>query len=96
MKDEILNYVGMGKIKQYNSDQLFDLNQDEISEKEKIELEMIEGKMRRITMLYELNKKIKFSDKCMDNIAKYIDKHDKEHNMIINIAVGLTILSPFI
>ena len=73
-----------------------ELLKDELDEKDKIELELIDDKITRITKLYELNRKLKYSDKKWDALAKFFNKYDFEHTLLLNCAVVLTVLSPFI
>ena len=105
MKDEIYDYFGINN-QHYNKDstlegkgtenKFFDLNSDDFSDKDKVEIELIQDKVTRITKLYELNNKAMFSDKNMDKVATSLNKYDKEHNLILNIAVFATIISPLI
>jgi len=104
MKDEISDYLGINN-QYYNKNSpegkgtennFFNLNSDDFSDKDKVEIELIQDKVTRITKLYELNNKAMFSDKNMDIIALSLNKYDKEHNLILIIAVLATILSPLI
>ena len=80
----------------YQETNLEDSLKDELDEKDKIELELTDDKITRITRLYELNRKLKHSDKKSDDLANFFNKYDSEHTLLLNCAVVLTVLSPFI
>jgi hypothetical protein len=61
-----------------------------------IEIELIESKANKISKIYEINQKNKFSDNNKDYIAEVLDKDDNLHINLINVGVGLSIFSVFI
>ncbi len=105
MKDDVLDYLGMNNMANTSNfsdggkgseNNILEFSMNNLSERDRVEIELIEDKLTRITKLYELNKKALFSDKNMDNLAVALNNYDREHKLILNVAVIATILSPLI
>jgi hypothetical protein len=105
IKEEIYDYLNTAFMdnrkdsqtkNMYHETNLEDLLKEELDEKDKIELELTDDKITRITRLYELNRKLKYSDKNSDALAIFFNNYDSEHTLLLNCAVVLTVLSPFI